>query len=173
MKDGLHNICRECASAYHKQYRMINKKKLTNYYEVWRKNNADRLKEYKRTYYQKNKESIMAKHREYDKKHIKQKREANKRYCHNHPDRVAESNTKYRRNNPEKYKAHNLVSYAVKNGRLSPQFCECCGEEKTEAHHDDYSKPLEVRWLCHKCHMEWHANKRNEVDNNIEINGGG
>ena len=34
--------------------------------------------------------------------------------------------------------------------------CEVCGETKVEAHHDDYTKPLEVRWLCKRHHAEVH-----------------
>lgn len=43
---------------------------------------------------------------------------------------------------------------AVKEGILV-RSCECqeCGKiGKTEGHHEDYSKPLEVIWLCRKCH---------------------
>lgn len=43
--------------------------------------------------------------------------------------------------------------------RLLPvsQSCERCGDPKTERHHDDYDKPLEVRWLCKSCHERHHA----------------
>lgn len=34
--------------------------------------------------------------------------------------------------------------------------CEICGNEVAQAHHDDYSKPLDVRWLCTTHHAEWH-----------------
>ena len=57
---------------------------------------------------------------------------------------------------PEKYKANNAVSAAIRDGRLIKQQCETCGE-KAEAHHDDYSKPLDVRWLCRKHHLEHHG----------------
>src|SRR5690606_31586881 len=55
--------------------------------------------------------------------------------------------TRYRERNPEKIAAHRAVSRAVKSGLLNRRPCEICGDQKTEGHHDDYSKPLYVRWL--------------------------
>lgn len=43
----------------------------------------------------------------------------------------------------------------LKSGRMERQPCEVCGK-KAEAHHPDYSKPLEVRWLCRKHHAMEH-----------------
>src|ERR1035437_1407019 len=48
------------------------------------------------------------------------------------------------------------VSQAKKKGTLIPVPCQECGIAKTQAHHDDYSKPLAVRWLCLACHRLWH-----------------
>ena len=64
----------------------------------------------------------------------------------------------YRESNPNKYLAHNKVNNAVRDGRLFKlDVCEDCGSnESVHAHHDDYSKPLEVRWLCAACHSAWH-----------------
>jgi hypothetical protein len=39
---------------------------------------------------------------------------------------------------------------------LARQPCSVCGAMKVEAHHTDYSKPLEVVWLCKKHHAEAH-----------------
>lgn len=51
-----------------------------------------------------------------------------------------------------------LAAQAVANGKLLgtviPQPCEVCGSRESEAHHDDYTKPLEVRWLCRDHHRE-------------------
>lgn len=44
---------------------------------------------------------------------------------------------------------------ALRRGQLERQPCEVCGEH-AEMHHDDYSKPLEVRWLCKRHHAEHH-----------------
>lgn len=62
--------------------------------------------------------------------------------------------------NPEKVAAHNAVNHAIESGRLVRQPCEVCGAEPGHGHHDDYSKPLDVRWLCARCHAATHRAKR-------------
>ena len=72
----------------------------------------------------------------------------------------------YRGRNPNKYKAHCVLNNAVRGGKLQRGIsCEICGSGTTlHAHHDDYSKTLEVRWLCATCHRQWHA-KNGEAPN--------
>lgn len=63
------------------------------------------------------------------------------------------------RNNPEKQKAYHAVRKALKHGQLiRPEACQKCGAvSRLHAHHKDYSKPLEVDWLCIQCHeLEHH-----------------
>ena len=44
-----------------------------------------------------------------------------------------------------------------RRGKLIQQSCENCGSPDSQKHHDDYSKPLEVRWFCRKCHLDHHS----------------
>lgn len=64
-----------------------------------------------------------------------------------------------------KRSAQKLVELAVRQGRIVPQEeCSSCGDTKRQkngrsnvhAHHPDYTKPLEVVWLCRKCHVAVH-----------------
>ncbi len=72
----------------------------------------------------------------------------------------------YRINNPEKTYARNLAYLARSNGGLIRQPCEVCGTtDDIHAHHDDYSKPLEVRWLCRKHHNIYHR----QMEPNIAV----
>lgn len=64
----------------------------------------------------------------------------------------------YREKYPKKYAAHSIVNNAIRSGKLvKVDTCECGSTFAVEAHHDDYNKPLEVRWLCAVCHKRWHA----------------
>jgi len=58
---------------------------------------------------------------------------------------------------PDRVSARQAKSNAVINGTLNPQPCMVCGNEDSQAHHDDYSKPLEVKWFCVTHHWEYHA----------------
>lgn len=65
----------------------------------------------------------------------------------------------YRKENPVKWAAHRAVSNALRAGRITrADSCESCGAVGTlHGHHDDYARPLDVRWLCPACHHAWHA----------------
>lgn len=62
----------------------------------------------------------------------------------------------YIKKNPQKHLAHNKLHAAIKSKKIIKQPCEVCGDIKSQGHHDDYTKPLEVRWLCQKHHKELH-----------------
>lgn len=111
--------------------------------------------------------------REQWRKYNRRNKEKRKEISHNHYVRNKENRTKqiekYRKTErgklatkqnsinqrakfPEKYIARHEVYKALAKGILVKQPCETCGELKAEAHHEDYSKPLEVMWLCDRHH---------------------
>lgn len=63
--------------------------------------------------------------------------------------------------NPEKRAAHVILGNAVRGGRISkPKNCSSCGsfypKRNIHGHHHDYTKPLDVTWLCIYCHANMH-----------------
>ena len=61
----------------------------------------------------------------------------------------------------KKVAAHRAVKRALARGYMTKKPCEVCGAtERIEAHHDDYEKRLEIRWLCAKHHRQHHAGRR-------------
>jgi hypothetical protein len=121
--DGRQSKCKDCASQYSKLYIENNRGKVNARLKRWVASNRERRREISRRWYARNAES----HKAYIKR--------------------------YRKDNWHKVRAHELVAYAVSQGELIRSACEKCGAVPTEAHHDDYSKPLSVRWLC-KLHHE-------------------
>lgn len=125
--DGLSAKCRGCQSKYDKL----------------RASNPDRVKaraEYAKT-----------------EKGMERTKAAKDKWAKNNKGKVYEITKSYRESNPKKYKAHGMVAYAIKCGNLVKKPCEICGGNKDiHAHHDDYSEPLNIRWLCASHHGEWH-----------------
>lgn len=62
----------------------------------------------------------------------------------------------WRERNKDKRKAQMLIYSGIRNGSIKQKKCFKCNSIFSEAHHEDYSKPLDVVWLCKKHHTERH-----------------
>lgn len=132
ISDGSINKCKDCCKADAKQSYSKNRDKYAKY-EKERANLPHRIqarKDYQKT--EQGKAAIKRSHQKFIKKY------------------------------PEKRQAHILVDNYIRNKKLiRPNHCENCYCECTpHAHHNDYTKPLEVTWLCVKCHVEWHKHNK-------------
>lgn len=83
-----------------------------------------------------------------------------------------------------------ILEHAIRSGKLhNPGKCSVCNDESRfadgrtaiQGHHNDYNQPLSVRWLCQKCHHEWHKHNQpiayrgepESTENGIDIIFGG
>jgi len=109
--------------------------------------------------------------RAYRKAHPERKAFHNRRYNRKHRKRLKAKYDEWRKanpaaaygysrawvlRNPEKGRAYQAVIRALRNGRLTRGCCEVCQSSDVHAHHDDYSKPLAVRWVCAAHHKDIH-----------------
>jgi hypothetical protein len=74
----------------------------------------------------------------------------------NRRKRSQEISKRWLKENPEKARAQRMVHYHVSRGNLTPQPCRSCGAARGVAHHEDYTRPLDVVWLCQPCHKARH-----------------
>ena len=121
-KDGLRRRCKACVRVYLAD----NKEHIAARMKIYQADHKEHIADYQKTYSQSPKGKIT-------------RNIGRKKYCQNHP---------------EKKSAKNAVYLAIKNGIIRRSvFCEGCGLPAiTQAHHEDYNKPLKVDWLCNDCH---------------------
>jgi len=156
-KDGLSAKCAECQKKYdkdranspervkaRKEYQLTDKGKDASFKakKKYAENNKDKCSEAKRIYRENNREKI---------------RELGRRKYRENKEYYLESSRSYKERFPKKYKAVTAVNNAIRDKLLFKEPCEICGEIKVHGHHDDYAKPLNVRWLCVAHHQQWHA----------------
>lgn len=138
---------REDHERYHREYRakkdIKEKKKIYN--KAYRIINRKKLLDYAKAYY-----------KNYDK--TEKGREVRLR-----------ANQKQRIVNCEKVLARRKLNHAIEYNRITKKPCRDCGNLKVEGHHPDYSKPLEVIWLCRRCHRIEEG--RIKLGNNINNSG--
>lgn len=135
-RDGVASSCKECVKARMSEIR-------------W--SNIDEHRERDRKRY------LVPKTRE---AHIKQAAEWRKM----NSERARSIKAAWGRENSKKKNAHCIVKRKITEKGMKPELCQCCGANGVEihGHHPDYSKPLEVIWLCTSCHGAEHRRLREE-----------
>jgi len=134
-----HHICKSCRNVHARKY-----------------SKSEIMKKYRKEYRQTEKA----------KKYLKEYRSTDK-FKKSKKDYVqTEEAKKYRSRAGKKYRAQEHVKIkirarqavhrALKSGTLVKQPCEVCQSKDSQAHHEDYAKPLEVCWLCMDHHKERH-----------------
>ena len=87
-------------------------------------------------------------------------------WAKNNPEKKAEFNKQWTARNPEKYYCHNVLNAAIPDKKLiKSTSCQTCGtsEGRIHGHHPDYTKPLDVMWLCATCHSRQHRLEREQL----------
>lgn len=102
-------------------------------------------------------------YRAYDAKRFKEDpkvRQRHARYAATPAGRqsLRRSKDKWKAQNPSKRAAHVIVGNAVRDGKIiKPDCCQVCGSKtRIHGHHHDYTKPLDVVWVCPPCHAKIH-----------------
>ena len=101
--------------------------------------------------------------RDWREKHKEYHRSYKRQYYMNNREALKEMSRLDRLNSPKRVKATTELNRAVRNGDIVKQPCEVCGDIEAEAHHNDYTKPLEVAWLCSRHHKRLHSKIKEEM----------
>lgn len=132
MSDGHLNKCKQCTRCDTKE----NREKNIDYYKAY-----DRNRHWA------------------DPKRRAASIEATRLWHRKNAERSRELKKNWIERNPMKRAAHVKVGNALRRGEISKEPCVVCGDTKVHAHHTDYTKPLDVVWLCQKHHTEVHTSK--------------
>lgn len=149
--DGLQSWCKTCINIAVKKYRDSDqgKRKIKKY----------RQSEIGKQVAKKSRQSENGKKKIEEYRHSERGKEWTNKYCQSEKGKAIrlKHTKKWREANPIKLKAQTLIKRKVRSGKIIRMPCQTCGDVKSHGHHCDYSKPLEVMWLCHQHHRLWHS----------------
>lgn len=141
---GRTGSCKECRLKYQSKYTSEHKEEKNAYGKKW---------------YEKNKIEIS------DKSRIWRRNNPGyfKHYYYQNKELKLSIDKRWREKNPDRMKAYKIFTKSLKLDLIKkPENCSMCGEKtsKIHGHHSDYSKPLDVIWVCFDCHLHIHKKIR-------------
>jgi len=148
-----------------KKYYEKNKELVRKRASEWNRSHEQRRKEITAKYIEKNKEKVKESHKRYSHKpENKEKRRIwTRNYRKTERGRLLQKLSNERR--AVQIKANMLINDKIKSGTIKRGNCIMCGLPNAQAHHPDYSKPLDIVWLCVKHHTDVH---KNNLDYDLE-----
>lgn len=146
--DGHRADCKDCVRAQDRERYQSNPEPAKRRSKTWYLANPERAAELRRQWALANQDK---------------RAEITKIWVLEHPDRHAEHRKNWRSKNQEKVWCYQQLQHAVQKGDvLKSATCQTCGatDVRIEGHHPEYSKPLDVMWLCSPCHRDLHVQQR-------------
>lgn len=133
-KKGYYHTNKECWKKYQREYYQKHKEERGAYWKIYRKKYKGKVKKYQKKY------RSMLKNKRKRKKYQKTYYHQVRKY-------------KYL----EKIRARQILKIAIKKGKIKKPFvCSNCKKKIKKkllhGHHKNYSKPLQVKWVCPECH---------------------
>ena len=177
-KDGYYPQCKFCVKNRYEYLKTNEPEKIKQWRKSYNQRHRLKLIDYRIKYYGENREDILRNQREAyqkrkneisirraKKKRTEEARAKSRVYSKRSREKTGNAIkhiTRWKKDNPKKATVHAFVLWAVRAGVMQrPITCqECLKQCKTQAHHDDYDKPMEVIWLCSVCHGEKHRKYR-------------
>lgn len=144
-KDGFDSLCKSCAHGLEKLWRQQNPDKKNEIRSRYRENNREVIRLQDQTNYAKNPGKFQ--------EAVKGRME---KYLNGKGGITKEQNKILY---PEKHEARKILTANIRSGKvIRPSECSSCKVKlgRIEGHHEAYTKPLEVVWLCCKCHRALH-----------------
>lgn len=130
-----------------------------NYQKKYDENHRVEKRAHERKYYKKNRQLKLDKYRIW----LRENPGYFKYYYKQNRQKKLAIDKRWRDKNPDRIKAYITFRKAILKGKIiKPVRCSMCGEcsPKIQGHHSDYTKPLEVIWVCHPCHAHIHKKIR-------------
>lgn len=144
--------CKPCVAEYKHEHYLKHKQRYKDRAKKWAEDNPERSRETRKEYYERTKGARKGRRQEYlSRPEVRA--------------RIAERFREYRKDDDFlfKEKARGVLNKRVKTGKIEkPSACQVCGKSGyVEAHHHDYTRPLDVVWVCKQCHEDiHHSNER-------------
>ena len=146
-KYGVRSKCKICGTAYTKQWIAKHPEQAKQSHRQWLKDNKQKVRLKTKEYWRKHRDKKAEKDKRYREKYPDKIRDKKKIYAKNNPDIINESGRRYKRRYPHKVKCRSTFNNAITQGLIQRLPCSICNNPKSEGHHPNYDKPLDVIWL--------------------------